>query len=139
MAECENCGTCDACGLSRAAIKDGDHHPEKHLEHGFKKFWRPAAGYIFLAICMFDFMLAPLWIEHANQTVNVAAFAEIRKFTDKEVQMKAIEHVELGNRTWEPLTTRGSGLFFLAFGSILGIAAFSRGKEKVAAINTTSE
>jgi len=133
---CEDCGVCPECGGAKSTV---NHHPEKHLEHGFKKFWRPAAGYIFLAICLFDFMLAPLWIEHANQTVNTTAFAEIRKFADKEVQMKAIEHIELGNRTWEPLTTRGSGLFFLAFGSILGIAAFSRGKEKVAAINTTSE
>ena len=110
--------------------------PENNLEHGFKKFWRPIAAYIYLAICVFDFVGAPLWIEHANQTVNTAAFAEIRLFEDKEVQMKAIEHIELGNRSWEPLTLMGGGLFHLAFGAILGVAAFTRGQEKVAAINT---
>ncbi len=110
--------------------------PENNLEHGFKKFWRPIAAYIYLAICVFDFVGAPLWIEHANQTVNTQAFAEIRLFEDKEVQMKAIEHIELGNRSWEPLTLMGGGLFHLAFGAILGVAAFTRGQEKVAAINT---
>jgi len=135
---CEDCGTCAACGTEKDApatgTGDGNHHPSKHLEHGFKKFWRPIAAYIYLAICVFDFVGAPLWVEHANQTVNLAAFSEIRRFEDKDVQMKAIEHVELGNRSWTPLTLQGGGLFHLAFGAILGVAAFTRGQEKVAAI-----
>ncbi len=110
--------------------------PEKQLEHGFKKFWRPLAAYVYLAICIFDFMGAPIWLEHANQTVNVAAFEQIQKFEDKDVQMKLIENMELGNRTWSPLTLMGGAFFHLAFGGILGVAAFTRGKEKVAAINT---
>lgn len=116
-------------------IPDEGYRSEKHLEHAFKKFWRPIAAYVYLTICLFDFMGAPMWLEHANQTVNVAAFAEIRKFEDKDVQMKLIEHMELGNRSWTPLTLQGAGLFHMAFGAILGIAAFTRGKEKVAAIN----
>lgn len=129
---CEDCGTCAGCG------KDGSsdsHHPHKHLEHGFKRFWRPLSAYVYLIICVFDFLGAPLWIEHANQTVNITAFEEIRKFEHKEVQMKAIEHIQLGNREWKPLTLQGGGLFHLAFGAILGIAGFTRGKEKIAAIN----
>lgn len=131
---CDNCGTCESCGTD-ADESSSTYHPHKHLEHGFKKFWRPMAAYIYLAICIFDFMGAPLWIEHANQTINVAAFEEIRKFDNKEVQIKAIEHIELGNRSWTPLTLQGGGLFHLAFGAILGISAFARGREKVAAIN----
>ena len=128
---CENCGTCEACGNGKIE----DYHPSKHLEHKFKKFWRPIAAYIYLTICVFDFIVAPVWLEQANQTVNTVAFAEIRKFDDKEVQISALNNVELGNRSWTPLTLQGGGLFHLAFGAILGVSAFARGKEKVAAIN----
>ena len=87
-------------------------------------------------LCIFDFLGAPLWIEYDNQQVNSEAFAEIRAFEDKEVKVKAIEQISLGAREWKPLTLQGGAFFHIAFGAILGVAAFSRGKEKVAAINT---
>lgn len=129
---CEDCST--EKDAQATGTGDGHHNPSDELEHSFKKFWRPIAAYTYLAICVFDFVGAPLWIEHTNQTVNLVAFEEIQKFEDKEVQMKAIEQVELGNRSWTPLTLQGGGLFHLAFGAILGVAAFTRGQEKVAAI-----
>ena len=115
---CKNCGTCEACGNRKIE----DYHPRKHLEHKFKKFWRPIAAYIYLSICIFDFMVAPVWIEQTNETVNTAAFAEIRKFSEKDVQMRALDNVDLGNRSWSPVTLQGGGLFHLAFGAILGAA-----------------
>jgi hypothetical protein len=36
--------------------------------------------------------------------------------------------------SWTPLTLQGGGLYHLAMGGILGIAAYTRGKEKVAQI-----
>jgi hypothetical protein len=33
---------------------------------------------------------------------------------------------------WNPLTLQGAGLFHLAMGAVLGIAAWSRGQEKMA-------
>jgi hypothetical protein len=33
---------------------------------------------------------------------------------------------------WNPLTLQGAGLFHLAMGAVLGIAAYGRTKEKVA-------
>ncbi len=134
MALCENCGECESCGNTGNTQSDS-YHSHKHLEHGFKKFWRPIAAYVYLGICIFDFVVGPIWLEQSNQSVNVVAFAEIRKFEDKDVQMRALDNVELGNRTWTPLTLLGGGLFHLAFGGILGISAFTRGREKVAAIN----
>jgi len=132
---CEDCGTCAGCGTDTDEEVVQGHHPHKNLEHGFKKFWRPLVAYVYIAICVFDFLGAPMWIEHANQTVNVAAFEQIQQFEDKDVQMKLIENMELGNRSWEPLTLMGGAFFHLAFGAILGIAGFTRGQEKVAAIN----
>lgn len=136
---CNDCGTCEGCGTDTNGeyntVKE-NHRPEKNLEHGFKKFWRPLAGYVYLIICIFDFLGAPLWVEYDNQQVNAEAFAEIRKFEDPTVQAHAIERISLGAREWNPLTLQGGAFFHLAFGAILGVAAFSRGKEKVAAINT---
>lgn len=39
----------------RLAIADAIHN-----EGWFKAYWRPAAGWIYLLICLFDFVLAPL-------------------------------------------------------------------------------
>jgi len=132
---CDNCGTCEACGRS-GADENKHQHSSKHLEHGFKKFWRPIAAYVYLIICIFDFMGAPLYIAYQNEQVNSEAFAEIRALTDKDVKLKALEQLDLGSKSWEPLTLQGGAFFHLSFGAILGISAFTRGKEKVAAINT---
>ena len=131
---CESCGACKECGVSDTQAGVPEHHPRKHLEHGFKKFWRPIAAYIYLAICVFDFMAMPLYVEIQNRQVNVEAFEEIRQLQDKDVKLKALEQLDLGSRNWTPLTLSGGGLFHLSFGAILGVAAFTRGQEKKAAI-----
>jgi len=135
---CEDCGTCKGCGADTDGVSgtgDGNHHPNKHLEHGFKKFWRPIAAYVYLIICIFDFMGAPMYVAYNNEQVNSEAFAEIRALADKDVQIKALEQLDLGSKSWEPLTLMGGAFFHLSFGAILGIAAFTRGKEKIAAID----
>ena len=136
---CEDCGTCEGCGADTDGVNgtgNGNHHPEKHLEHGFKRFWRPIAAYVYLSICIFDFAGMPMYIAYQNEQVNKEAFAEIRKLEDKEVKIKALEQMDLGSKGWEPLTLQGGAFFHLSFGAIIGVAAFTRGKEKVAAINT---
>jgi hypothetical protein len=35
---------------------------------------------------------------------------------------------------WEPLTLQGAGLFHVAMGAILGVTAWSRGREKLAGV-----
>jgi len=110
--------------------------PEKQLEHGFKRFWRPIAAYVYLSICIFDFMAMPLYVSIANRQVDFQVFEEIRKFEDVAVQTAIIDKLDVGKDAWIPLTIKGGGLFHLSFGAIIGVAAFTRGKEKVAAINT---
>lgn len=104
------------------------------LESGVKKYWRPVAAYVYLAICLFDFVAAPVFIEMRNSRVNVEAFMEIRQLGDKELMMKALDKVDLGRDTWKPLTLEGGGLFHLSFGAILGVAAWTRGQEKKTAL-----
>ena len=131
---CENCGTCEECKVDT----DGEgswQRPDKNLEHGFKKFWRPIAAYVYLSICVFDFLGMPIYVSIANRQVNFEVFEEIRKFEDVTVQTAIIDKLDVGKDAWVPLTLQGGGLFHISFGAIIGVAAFTRGKEKVAAIN----
>lgn len=108
--------------------------PENHLEHGYKRYWRPAAAYIYLFICLFDFVVAPVWVGYYNRNSDIKLLTEIREFESVEARTKALEQLKLGEHSWEPLTLVAGGTFHMAFGAILGVAAYARGKEKVAAI-----
>jgi hypothetical protein len=74
--------------------------------------WRPAMGWMYMTVCMADFVLFPvLW-----SLVQVIA--------DGKVETQ-----------WSPITLQGAGLFHMAMGAILGIAAFGRTQEKIAGAN----
>jgi hypothetical protein len=45
--------------------------------------------------------------------------------------LQAVSHGSVTNQ-WQPLTLQGAGLFHVAMGAVLGIAAYGRTKEKVA-------
>ena len=66
-------------------------------------------GWTYMAICLFDFILGPV-------LYNILQFYN----PGQAVGM------------WSPLTLQGAGLFHLAMGAVLGIAAFGRTQEKVA-------
>jgi len=71
--------------------------------------YRPAMGWVYMAICIFDFILAPVaW-----------------------TAIQAIAHGSIANQ-WAPLSLGGGGLLHVAFGAVIGISAFGRTKEKIA-------
>lgn len=89
--------------------------PELAKEHWMKAYWRPAMGWLYLSVCAFDFILAPImWT--------------VVQFWEKEAVNDAF-------RQWMPLTLQGAGLFHMAMGAVLGIAAWGRTKEKEAGKN----
>jgi hypothetical protein len=70
--------------------------------------WRPLMAFIYMITCTCDFVIFPvLWSV-----------------------LQALTH---GNVTsqWQPLTLQGAGLYHLAMGAVLGVAAYGRTKEKV--------
>jgi len=70
--------------------------------------WRPAMGWMYMAICGFDFMLAPiLWSI-----------------------LQAFMHGSVTSQ-WQPLTLQGAGFFHIAMGAVLGISAYGRTQEKL--------
>ena len=70
--------------------------------------WRPAMGWLYMTTCTFDFVIFPiLW--------------------------SILQTLQGGQVTsqWQPLTLQGAGLYHIAMGAVLGIAAYGRTKEKV--------
>ena len=80
----------------------------KKDEDWMQKKWRPAMGWMYMVVCMMDMVVFPvLW--SLLQTVTHTPITQ-----------------------WNPLTLQGAGLFHLAMGAVLGIAAFGRTQEKIA-------
>ena len=86
----------------------------KKDEDWMQKKWRPAMGWMYMLICTLDMGVFPV----AWSLLQVLSHQPITQ--------------------WQPLTLQGAGLFHLAMGAVLGIAAFGRTQEKIAgsAVNT---
>jgi hypothetical protein len=85
---------------------------EKKKEDWMNSKWRPMMGWMYMVVCTCDFVIFPvLWaLLHAFlHTVNMSQ--------------------------WNPLTLQGAGLFHIAMGAVLGIAAFGRTQEKLNGAN----
>jgi hypothetical protein len=83
------------------------HNAHHRNEHWVTSKWRPCLGWLYLVVCGFDFMVAPvLW-----SILNI--------FTRGSTAQ------------WTPLTLQGAGLFHISMGAILGISAYGRTQEKI--------
>jgi hypothetical protein len=105
-------------GLAQTVIESTvvDHQIEKEDEHWVKAYWRPAMGWLYMAICFMDFVGFPL----------------ITMFLP--VVFKGLG-VQITYTPWQSLTLSNGGLIHLAFGAILGVTSFMRGQEKLAKLN----
>ena len=75
----------------------------------------------------------PIYTAYANQNVQVALIA---KLDPKDIATFADDVAKsvYANHQWNPLTLQGSGLFHLAFGSLLAAGATTRGLAKKAEV-----
>ena len=105
-------------GLAQTSIDDEvvKEQMSKEQEHWVKAYWRPAMGWLYMLICLCDFVVFPA----------VAMFLPVF-FKGLGVQM--------AYTAWVSLTLSNGGLIHMAFGAILGVAAYGRTQEKVAAKN----
>ena len=83
----------------------------KQEEHWVKQYWRPAMGWLYMIICACDFVVFPL----------------IAMFMPVFIKMQYIP--------WKSITLDNGGLIHLSFGAILGVAAWTRGQEKIVGKN----
>ena len=76
-------------------------------EHWAKAYWRPAMGWLYMIICLVDFVIFPV----------IAMFLPLITKTPYVA--------------WQSLSLSNGGLIHMAFGAILGVAAYGRTQEKV--------
>jgi hypothetical protein len=80
----------------------------KKNEDWMNSKWRPAMGWMYMLVCTMDFVVFPiLW-------------SLVQTLGDGKVESQ-----------WMPITLQGAGLFHMAMGAILGIAAYGRTQEKL--------
>ena len=84
---------------------------EKKKEDWMNAKWRPMMGWMYMLVCTMDMVIFPiLW--SLLQTATKTPITQ-----------------------WQPLTLQGAGLFHIAMGAVLGIAAFGRTQEKLNGAN----
>jgi len=84
---------------------------EQKKEDWMNSKWRPMMGWMYMLVCMMDMVVFPiLW-------------SLLQTFTHTQITQ------------WNPLTLQGAGLFHIAMGAVLGIAAFGRTQEKLNGAN----
>jgi hypothetical protein len=84
---------------------------ESKKEDWMNSKWRPMMGWMYMLVCTMDMVIFPvLW--SLLQTMTHSPITQ-----------------------WNPLTLQGAGLFHIAMGAVLGIAAFGRTQEKLGGAN----
>jgi len=85
---------------------------EQKKEDWMNSKWRPMMGWVYMMTCTADFVIFPiLWSV-----------------------LQSISHGQVTSQ-WQPLTLQGAGLYHIAMGAVLGLAAFGRTQEKIAGAN----
>ena len=86
---------------------------DKDATDWINKKMRPMMGWVYMLTCTCDFVIFPvLWSI-----------------------LQALSHGQVTSQ-WQPLTLQGAGLYHIAMGAVLGIAAYGRTKEKVAGVSS---
>lgn len=83
-------------------------------EPWIKEYWRPFMAWQYGAVCIFDFILAP---------------------------MLTMLYFKLSGGTyvpWIPLTLRESGFYHMSMAAIVGVSAWTRGQEKIVKLETSA-
>ena len=74
--------------------------------------WRPMMGWSYMVTCIADFVIFPvLW-------------SVLQSVSNGQVNIQ-----------WQPITLQGAGLYHIAMGAVLGIAAYGRTQEKLGGAN----
>jgi hypothetical protein len=84
----------------------------KEEEHWMKAMWRPSMGWLYMAMCASDFIIFPIIAMFLPQFIPGMTYIP-----------------------WKSITLDNGGLIHMAFGAILGVAAWTRGQEKIAGKN----
>ena len=85
---------------------------EQKKEDWMNSKWRPMMGWMYMLVCVMDMVIFPiLWS-----------------------LLQSLNHGQVSSQ-WQPLTLQGAGLFHIAMGAVLGLAAWGRTQEKLGGAN----
>mgnify|MGYP000716182773 CR=1 FL=1 len=85
---------------------------EQKKEDWMNSKWRPMMGWSYMLTCIADFVIFPvLW-------------SILQSISKGQVNVQ-----------WQPITLQGAGLYHIAMGAVLGIAAYGRTQEKLGGAN----
>lgn len=95
----------------------------------YQSVWLPFAAGTYIIICIFDFMIMPVYVAAHNSKIEAKVFNELQ---GKDVATFATTLAQTAQATkqWNPLTLLGAGMFHLAFGALLTGGAVTRGMTK---------
>lgn len=82
-----------------------------------QKYWRPMMAVVYMVIIVFDFIVFPIFWS-LIQVYGVTGVVSLQ---------------------WSPMTLLSGGIFHAAMGAVLGISAWTRGKEKIERLKTDYE
>ena len=85
---------------------------EKKKEDWMNSKWRPMMGWMYMVVCTCDFVIFPVLWSVLQASMKVTQLTQ-----------------------WNPLTLQGAGLFHIAMGAVLGLAAWGRTQEKINGAN----
>lgn len=85
--------------------------------------WQKAAAYTYIAICIFDFMIVPMWIGVIRAQIDPMMLLAGLETLPGGTQIALIQAFTFQH---SPYTLQNGGLFHMAFGAILtGTTIFS--------------
>lgn len=117
--------------MSEENIKeDCDNTEHRDREYWYNRSWRPFAAYVYMFICVCDFVLMPVYYEYARAKVRMDYVDLALKFPDGMARIEALRILQHSD-VWSPLTLEATGLFHIAFGAILGVSAWTRSRDKL--------
>lgn len=95
----------------------------------YQKTWLPFAAFAYIVICIFDFIIMPVYVTAHNSRIENAVFKTLEG-KDTLVFADAMIKANQAARQWNPITLLGAGMFHLAFGALLTGGAVTRGFAK---------
>lgn len=87
---------------------------ERKKEDWMNTKWRPMMGWVYMGTCIADFIVFPVFWSALQA------------------------YVKMPVTQWSPLTLQGAGLFHIAMGAVLGLAAWGRTQEKINGVLVTN-
>jgi len=77
-------------------------------ESWYTRYWRATLAWAYVIICLFDFVIGPIFYVWYAMKTGDHTFGE-----------------------WQSLTLQNAGMFHISMGAILGVSSWSRGQEKL--------